>query len=94
MIGQTLDLLANAASINLFYRDNDALMDVAASLAPQASVGDIVSESVLEGKLKVRKQLGGKHKFGRLQTVEDSREARCREDYLFPSTARVERRVR
>jgi len=36
MIGQTLNLLANAASIDLFYRKNDALMDVAASLAPQA----------------------------------------------------------
>jgi len=27
---------------------------------------------VLEGKLKIGKQLGGKHKFGRLQTVENS----------------------
>jgi hypothetical protein len=74
MIGQALDLLADAASIDLFYRENDALMDVAASLAPQATVGDIVRESMLEGKLKIRKQLGGKYKFGRLQIVENSAE--------------------
>ena len=72
MIGQALNLLPDAAGIDLFYRDNDTLMDVTASLAPQPSVGDVVSECVLERKLKIRKQLSGKHKFGGLQTIEDS----------------------
>ena len=31
-----------------------------------------MGESVLEGKLKIRKQLSGKHKLGRLQVIEKS----------------------
>ena len=75
-MGKPLDLLAQPVGVKLFYGIHDARVDVAATFVEHPTVGDVVGEGVLERILQVRKELCRIEKFGSLQIVEQTREAR------------------
>ena len=56
MMGEPLDLLAQAVGVEPFHRIHDARVDFAATFAEYPTVGDVVGESVLERILQLRKE--------------------------------------
>ena len=55
MIGEPLGLLAQPVRVELFRGIDNAYVDIAATFMEHPTIGDIVSEGVLEGVLQIGK---------------------------------------
>ena len=69
-MGEPLDLLAEAVSVERLDRLDDPRVERAAPLLQQAAVGDLVRERVLEGVLEIREQPRLVEELGRLELGE------------------------
>ena len=79
VMGEPLDLLAEAIPVERLDRLDDPRVKLAAPLLQQAAVRDLVRERVLEGVLEVRKQPRLVEELGGLQAVEPAAERLVRQ---------------
>ncbi|NJO32756.1 MAG: hypothetical protein HC869_06035 [Rhodospirillales bacterium] len=72
MSGKSFHMLAEPVGIKRFYRMDDSRMYLAAALVEEATVRDVVCQSMLEGKPQIGKQLCCEEKVSRLQVSEQT----------------------
>ena len=79
VMGEPLDLLAEAIPVERLDRVDDPRVKLAAPLLQQAAVRDLVGERVLEGVLEIREEPGLVEELGGLQVVEPATERLVRQ---------------
>jgi hypothetical protein len=79
MMGEPLDLLTEAVSVERLDGVDDPCVKLAPTVPQEPAVRDLVRERVREGVLEIRKQPGLVEELGGLQVVESATERLVRQ---------------